>query len=154
MKKLVWVLASFAAFATTSSADEQGTLFPELEIAEAYKTLVDTACGENARIECSESKYEVAKFDFDTEVKKLRKERAPDQLILKWADAADNLSFYVDDKSFDEAFAKLRKAKQFKAVFGVVPPEDCTESESCSDGSLLIYTIDGRVLSFDYDYNT
>ncbi|MFY7991950.1 MAG: hypothetical protein ACOVP4_01550 [Bacteriovoracaceae bacterium] len=123
-----------------------------------YDTLIKSC--EFGRGECHIQKYNVSKFDYKAEAKKITANLNETEIpYFKRNDVYDAIYSIAGFEDGSDAFfnnlSKLFKTNKIQATFGIAPhPEKCTESEYCSSVSATIFTNDGYIISIYFDYNT
>lgn len=144
MKKIfvgLFLLTSISAFAKTP-----------------YDALLKSC--EFGRGECYVQKYDVSKFDYKAEAKKITADLYETSIpYFGRNDVYDAIYSIAGSEDNSDAFfrnlTKLLKTNKIRATFAIAPhPEKCTESEYCSSVAAFIFTTDGYVIDIYFDYNT
>ncbi|MCB9093821.1 MAG: hypothetical protein H6621_02030 [Halobacteriovoraceae bacterium] len=146
------------------SLAQQGSLFPELEIAENVQRLMEVGCESIGNGDCQKDSFDVSSFDSEKEVERLNEEYNDGSSSYGWdiweLQGKDILyngdwKYYVDDThEFRDALEYFLTRELFEAVFVVNPDDTCEESEYCSILHLYIYLSTGDFLYFDFDHTT
>lgn len=154
MKSLLVALLSLAlpVLVNAASIDKEG-------YARALKKLSTEGCEQVHNGDCSISKYNPKKFNYNKTLQKLRKQFASKDSgyrilsELKWKNILDDM--YVKESGVPENLEYFLRNKQVKAMYLFYPdPDVCTESEYCSYNYLYIYLEGGEVVYFEFNFTT